>query len=61
MSKTKKPSIMDDSSCGSSFVFGEDILRRQTPTDGSRVFVLFRTGDPYGIRTHECMRERHVS
>lgn len=23
MSKTKKPSIMDDSSCGSSFVFGE--------------------------------------
>ncbi len=21
----------------------------------------FLVGDPYGIRTHECMRERHVS
>ena len=26
----------------------------------NKVFAFESTGDPYGVRTHKCMRERHV-
>jgi hypothetical protein len=38
------------------------IRRKENPNLPLTVrFGLSTIGDPYGIRTHECMRERHVS
>ena len=38
---------------------GEHKLQNNKKTQ--HALCNFLVGDPYGIRTHECMRERHVS